>query len=123
MPRAQRSTDLSSEVAKELREVESKMGEFTERKVAAEDQLERIDIRAPQDSYVLQFAVHTVDGVINAGDVIMQIVLGEPPSSPCRRQGDASGSFARFMPLTSIRSKARTMKSAQDHGSWLGWPW
>lgn len=66
--------DLSSEVAKELREVESKIGEFTERKVAAEDQLKRIDIRAPQDGYVLQLAVHTVGGVINAGDVIMQIV-------------------------------------------------
>jgi HlyD family secretion protein len=66
--------DLSSEVAKELRDVESKIGEYTERKVAAEDQLKRIDIRAPQDGYVLQLAVHTVGGVINAGDVIMQIV-------------------------------------------------
>src|SRR5262249_828142 len=47
---------------------------FTERKVAAEDQLKRVDIRAPQDGYVLQLAVHTVGGVINAGDVIMQIV-------------------------------------------------
>lgn len=66
--------DLASDVAKELREVESKLGEFTERKVAAEDQLRRVDIRAPQDGYVLQLAVHTVGGVINAGDVIMQIV-------------------------------------------------
>jgi HlyD family secretion protein len=66
--------DLSSEVAKELREVESKIGEFTERKIAAEDQLKRIDIRAPQDGYVLQLAVHTVGGVINAGELIMLIV-------------------------------------------------
>jgi HlyD family secretion protein len=66
--------DLSSEVAKELREVESKIGEYTERKVAAEDQLKRIDIRAPQEGFVLQLAVHTVGGVINAGDVIMLIV-------------------------------------------------
>jgi HlyD family secretion protein len=66
--------DLSSEVAKELRDLESKIGEYTERKIAAEDQLKRIDIRAPQDGYVLQLAVHTVGGVITAGDVIMQIV-------------------------------------------------
>ncbi|AMN39761.1 HlyD family type I secretion periplasmic adaptor subunit [Rhodoplanes sp. Z2-YC6860] len=66
--------DLSSEVAKELRDVESKIGEYTERKIAAEDQLKRIDIRAPQDGYVLQLSVHTVGGVISAGDVIMQIV-------------------------------------------------
>ena len=40
--------DLSSEVAKELREVDGKIGEFVERKVTAEDQLKRVEIRAPQ---------------------------------------------------------------------------
>jgi HlyD family secretion protein len=66
--------DLSSEVARELREVESKLGELIERRVAAEDQLKRIDIRAPQDGIVHQLSVHTIGGVINAGDVIMLIV-------------------------------------------------
>ena len=46
--------DLSSEVGKELREIDAKIGEFIERKVAAEDQLKRIDIRAPQDGVVHQ---------------------------------------------------------------------
>ena len=58
--------DLSSEVARELREVEGKIGEFIERKVAAEDQLKRIDMRAPQDGVVHQLAVHTVGGVVSA---------------------------------------------------------
>jgi HlyD family secretion protein len=66
--------DLSSEVARELREVDSKIGEFVERKVAAEDQLKRIDIRAPQDGVVHQLSVHTVGGVINPSDPIMLIV-------------------------------------------------
>jgi HlyD family secretion protein len=66
--------DLSSDVAKELREIEAKIGEFAERKVAAEDQLKRIEIRAPQDGTVFQLAVHTVGGVIAAGDAIMLIV-------------------------------------------------
>jgi HlyD family secretion protein len=66
--------DLSSEVARELREVDGKIGEFVERKVTAEDQLRRIDIRAPQDGTVFQSAVHTVGGVISAGDAIMLIV-------------------------------------------------
>ncbi len=39
--------DLSSDVAKEMREIEAKIGEFVERKVAAEDQLKRVEIRAP----------------------------------------------------------------------------
>jgi HlyD family secretion protein len=66
--------DIASDVAKELREVDGKIGEFIERKVAAEDQLKRIDIRAPQDGTVFQLAVHTVGGVITAGDPIMLIV-------------------------------------------------
>jgi HlyD family secretion protein len=66
--------DLSTEVSKELREVNDKIGELVERKVTAEDQLRRIEIRAPQDGVVLQSNVHTVGGVIAAGDTIMQIV-------------------------------------------------
>jgi HlyD family secretion protein len=66
--------DIASDVAKELREVDGKIGEFIERKVAAEDQLKRIDIRAPQDGTVFQLAVHTVGGVITASDPIMLIV-------------------------------------------------
>jgi len=66
--------DLSSEVAKETREIDGKIGEFIERKVTAEDQLKRVDIRAPQDGTVFQSNVHTVGGVITAGDAIMLVV-------------------------------------------------
>ena len=67
--------DLASEVAKELREADAKIGEFLERKVAAEDQLKRIDIRAPIDGVVHQSTAHTVGGVITAsGEPIMLIV-------------------------------------------------
>jgi HlyD family secretion protein len=66
--------DVVSEVSKDLRETNDKIGEFIERKVTAEDQLRRVDIRAPQDGMVLQSSVHTVGGVITAGDAIMLIV-------------------------------------------------
>jgi HlyD family secretion protein len=66
--------DMVSEVSKDLRESNDKIGEFVERKVTAEDQLRRTDIRAPQDGMVLQSTVHTVGGVITAGDAIMMIV-------------------------------------------------
>jgi HlyD family secretion protein len=66
--------DLSSEVAKETREIDGKIGEFVERKVTAEDQLKRIEIRAPQDGTVFQSNVHTVGGVITAGDAMMLVV-------------------------------------------------
>jgi HlyD family secretion protein len=66
--------DLSSDVAKELREADSKIGEYVERKVTAEDQLRRTDLRAPQDGIVFQLTANTVGGVIAAGDPVMLIV-------------------------------------------------
>lgn len=66
--------DLRSEVLKELREIEAKIGELVERKVSAEDQLKRIDIRAPQTGIVHELAVHTVGGVVGPSEVVMLIV-------------------------------------------------
>jgi HlyD family secretion protein len=66
--------DMVSEVSKDLRETNDKIGEFVERKVTAEDQLRRVDIRSPQNGVVVQSTVHTVGGVITAGDAIMLIV-------------------------------------------------
>ncbi len=66
--------DFTSDVAKQLRETDSKIGEYVERKVTAEDQLKRTDIRAPQDGIVFQSTANTVGGVITAGEPIMLIV-------------------------------------------------
>ena len=66
--------DLRSEVAKDLGETRAKVSEFIERKVATDDQLKRTDIRAPQNGIVQQLTVHTVGGVVAAGDSIMLIV-------------------------------------------------
>ena len=66
--------DLASEVAGELREIDAKLGEFVERKIAADDEFRRIDIRAPQSGTVHQSTVHTVGAVISAGETVMLIV-------------------------------------------------
>jgi HlyD family secretion protein len=66
--------DLGSEVSKELREINDKVGELVERRITAEDQLRRIEIRSPLDGIVLQSNAHTVGGVIGAGDTVMLIV-------------------------------------------------
>lgn len=66
--------DLRTEVGKELVEVRGKIAEYVERKITAEDQLRRIDIRAPQSGLVHELAVHTVGGVIAPGEQIMMIV-------------------------------------------------
>ncbi|MBN7809281.1 HlyD family type I secretion periplasmic adaptor subunit [Agrobacterium rosae] len=66
--------DLKSEVGRELREVQAQVGEYVERKIAAEDQLKRIDIPAPQAGMIHQLSVHTIGGVVSPADVIMSIV-------------------------------------------------
>ena len=81
--------DVVSEVSKDLRETNDKIGEFVERKVTAEDQLRRIDIRAPQDGMVLQSTVHTVGGVITAGDAIMMEGPPYPKAQPNASRRDA----------------------------------
>ena len=66
--------DMRTEVGRELADIRARTSELVEKKVAAQDQLQRIDIRAPQDGIVHQLAVHTVGGVITAGEQIMLIV-------------------------------------------------
>jgi HlyD family secretion protein len=66
--------DMRTEVGKDLAEIRGKTAEFVERKITAEDQLKRVDIRAPQDGMVHQLNVHTVGGVIQQGEQIMLIV-------------------------------------------------
>ena len=61
-------------MAEELSDVRAKISELSERKIAAEDQLKHIDIRAPQTGRVHELAVHTVGGVIAPGETIMLIV-------------------------------------------------
>lgn len=62
------------EVSTELRDVQAKLGEYVERKVTAEDQLKRIELRAPISGAVHQLAVHTVGGVIGPAEQVMLIV-------------------------------------------------
>ena len=69
--------DMRNEVNKELRETAEKIAELQQRRIAALDQLKRIDIRAPHDGVVHELAVHTVGGVIAAGDPVMLIVPEE----------------------------------------------
>jgi HlyD family secretion protein len=66
--------DFRTEVLKDLRETEGKIAELKERVTAAQDQLKRVDIRAPQTGIVYQLNVHTVGGVIANGETVMQIV-------------------------------------------------
>ena len=66
--------DLRAEVGKELATIRADIAETTEQKIAAEDVFSRIEIRAPQDGTVHEMSVHTVGGVVAAGEEMMLIV-------------------------------------------------
>ena len=66
--------ELRADVSGALSELQEKASELAERKVAAADQLQRIDLRAPVSGIVHELAVHTVGGVIDASAILMLIV-------------------------------------------------
>jgi HlyD family secretion protein len=66
--------ETQTESVKELREIQGRIAELSERKIAADDQLSRIEIRAPVDGFVHQLNVHTVGGVISPAEPAMIIV-------------------------------------------------
>lgn len=75
----QKKEEFRTEVVKELREVQAKISELEERQVAAQDQLSRVTIRAPDDGVVHQLTANTVGGVVGTTEPIMLIVPGNEP--------------------------------------------
>ena len=55
--------EFRTSIIQELRDNTAQQAELVERRIAAEDQLKRIDIRAPQSGIVHQLEVNTVGGV------------------------------------------------------------
>ena len=88
--------NMQTDASKELRELEARVAELMERKVAAEDQLKRIYLRAPQTGFVHDLTVHTVAGVIGPG---------ENRCRSCPRTIPLAWTLASALPI-SIRSRS-----------------
>lgn len=71
--------DFEQKVAEELRDVETKISELTQRKIEAEDQLRRVEVRAPISGYVHQLQVFTVGGVVSPTEPMMLVVPENEP--------------------------------------------
>jgi HlyD family secretion protein len=65
---------MMNEVVTQLREVDGKVSDLSQRLRAARDQLDRIEIRAPVSGYVVNMVYHTVGGVIEAGKPVLELV-------------------------------------------------
>ncbi len=68
-----------SEVNRDLQDLEPKMAELFHRKTIAQETLKRLEIVAPVSGVVTQLNVHTIGGVIQPGETLMQIVPGNEP--------------------------------------------
>lgn len=66
-----------AEVLEQLQEARSRIAQLEEQKIAAEDELTRVDIVAPRSGFVHQLSVHTIGGVVAPGETVMQIVPRE----------------------------------------------
>lgn len=71
---AQREIEYRREVETQLAEVQKDAAMLGERLVALQDTYSRLAVRAPVTGTVVDLAVHTVGGIIKAGDRIMDIV-------------------------------------------------
>ncbi|MBB3591261.1 membrane fusion protein [Rhizobium sp. BK529] len=63
--------DRRTENSKDLTDVDAKTSEMQERRIAAVDQMNRLELRAPMSGRIYQMTVHTVGGVVNPGEVLM----------------------------------------------------
>jgi HlyD family secretion protein len=66
--------DRQSEIAQSLREAQSQIFQIRERLQAADDQLLRTAVKAPEDGVVTDLRIHTPGGVIGAGAPLLDLV-------------------------------------------------
>jgi HlyD family secretion protein len=67
-------SDRQNEIAQSIREVQSQIFQLRERLEAANDQLARTAVKAPEDGVVTDLRVHTPGGVLGAGAPVMDLV-------------------------------------------------
>ena len=66
--------DRQNEISQSLREAQNQIFQLRERLQAANDQLARTAVKAPEDGVVTDLRVHTPGGVIGAGAPLMDLV-------------------------------------------------
>jgi protease secretion system membrane fusion protein len=62
------------EVETQLTDVQRQLADYKERRIATQDDLQRIVLKAPVAGTVVDLAVHTIGGVVQAGQKLMDIV-------------------------------------------------
>lgn len=66
------------QVLEELQQVNVGVAELLQQKIAAEDRLQRLELRAPQSGMIHKSKVQTVGGVVAPGETLMLVVPANP---------------------------------------------
>jgi HlyD family type I secretion membrane fusion protein len=66
--------DRRTEATEALRKIRAAMGELMDRQIAADDTLQRTDVRSPTEGIVMAMRINTLGGVVEPGQPIMEIV-------------------------------------------------
>lgn len=69
--------DAQKQVADDLRDTQKKIHELQEQREEAANVLARTDVKAPQDGVVTDLRVHTLGGVVNPGEALLDLVPTE----------------------------------------------
>lgn len=70
----QLNKDFSSDVVKQLAEVQTRVFDLQEKMSALQDRIGRVVIRAPEDGMIIGMTVHTIGGVVRAATPLLDIV-------------------------------------------------
>jgi membrane fusion protein, type I secretion system len=76
---AELTRNARSEVLRQLQAVTASLGETEEQLSAAQDRLQRLDIRAPRTGLIHELAVHTIGGIVGPGQKLMSIIPSAEP--------------------------------------------
>lgn len=71
---AQLEAAARKKALEDWRDMQAQQVQLEEKRIAAQDSLDRLEIRAPQGGIVHELDVHTIGGVIAPGEVLMTIV-------------------------------------------------
>jgi HlyD family secretion protein len=66
--------DYRKEALVDLQAVEGELSQLVEKRVAIQTKLQRLDVRAPVSGRIHELAVHTIGGVVGAGDTLAYII-------------------------------------------------
>jgi len=101
--------DARVKVLADLGDAETKMAELLERQGAAESKLARTTIRSPVTGYVYHVSVHTIGGVVGAGETILEIVpqFDDLVLAAHARPQDARNGFERARSRTAAEALFR----------------